>query len=289
MINIHKKTLQDLEFNTVLQQVSTYCVSNLGKDEVLNIAPFKSKETLLKSLHQVNEYVSSFENDNRIPNHGFDEITEAKKLLGIENSFLEIDSFRKIAAISETSNTLITHFKKFEEYYPTLYFDASQIELTTLIIEQINAVINKFGEIKDDASETLYNIRKTINALNGKINSSFTSALNRYHGQNFLDDIRESVVENKRVLAVKAMYRRKVKGAILGGSKTGSIIYIEPEATLQFHRELNNLQYEEKEEVNKILKELTNFIRTYKPLLLQYQVSRIFNNYGYCICQGHVQ
>jgi DNA mismatch repair protein MutS2 len=271
MINIHKKTLQDLEFNTVLQQVSTYCVSNLGKDEVLNIAPFKSKETLLKSLNQVNEYVSSFENDNRIPNHGFDEITEATKLLGIENSFLEIGSFRKIAAISETSNTLIIHFKKFEEYYPTLHIDASQIELTTLIIEQINAVINKFGEIKDDASETLYSIRKTINSLNGKINSSFTSALNRYHGQNFLDDIRESVVENKRVLAVKAMYRRKVKGAILGGSKTGSIIYIEPEATLQFHRELNNLQYEEKEEVNKILKELTNFIRTYKPLLLQYQ------------------
>jgi DNA mismatch repair protein MutS2 len=271
MINIHKKTLQDLEFNTVLQQVSTYCVSNLGKDEVLNIVPFKSKETLLKSLLQVNEYVSSFENDNRIPNHGFDEITEAIKLLGIENSFLEIDSFRKIAAISETSNTLITHFKKFEEYYPTLHLDASQIELTTLIIEQINAVINKFGEIKDDASETLYNIRKSINALNGKINSSFTSALNRCHSQGYLDDIRESVVENKRVLAVKAMYRRKVKGAILGGSKTGSIIYIEPEATLQFHRELNNLQYEEKEEITKILKELTNFIRTYKPLLIQYQ------------------
>jgi DNA mismatch repair protein MutS2 len=271
MINIHKKTLQDLEFDTVLQRVSTYCVSNLGKEEALNMAPFKSKELLLQSLNQVNEYVSSFENDNRIPNHGFDEISEAIKLLGIENSFLEIDNFRKITAISETSNTLIIHFKKFEEYYPTLHIDASQIELTTQIIEQINAVINKFGEIKDDASETLYSIRKAINGLNGKINSSFTSALNRCHGQDYLDDIRESVVENKRVLAVKAMYRRKVKGAILGGSKTGSIIYIEPEATLQFHRELNNLQYEEKEEITKILKELTNFIRTYKPLLIQYQ------------------
>ena len=271
MINIHDKTLQDLEFYTVLQQVSEHCVTALGKDEALKIAPFKSKEILLKSLHQVNEYVSSFENDNRIPNHGFDEITEAIKLLGIENSFLEIDSFRKIAAISETSNALIIYFKKFEEYYPTLHLDASQIELTTLIIENINAVINKFGEIKDDASETLYSIRKAINGLNGKINSSFASALNRYNGQDYLDDIRESVVENKRVLAVKAMYRRKVKGAILGGSKTGSIIYIEPEATLQFHRELNNLQYEEKEEITKILKELTNFIRTFKPLLIQYQ------------------
>ena len=272
MINIHKKTLQDLEFSTVLQQVSGYCSTNLGKNEALNIQPFKSKEQLQKSLHQVNEYVASFENDNRIPNHGFSDITDALKLLHIENTFLEIDSFRKIAAISVTTNTLIVFFEKFKEYYTTINNEASQIELTTKIIERIEAVINKFGEIKDDASDTLFTIRKSINALNGKINSSFASALNKYHGQDFLDDIKESVIENKRVLAVKAMHRRKVKGAILGSSKTGSIVYIEPEATLQFHRELNNFEYEEKEEVTKILKELTNFIRDFEPLLQQYQV-----------------
>lgn len=271
MINIHKKTLQDLEFDTILQQVSMHSITDLGKNKILDIAPFKSKEVLLTSLHQLNEYVSSFENDNRIPNHGFDEITEALKLLNIENTFLEIDSFRKISSISATTNTLILFFKKFEEYYPTLHLEASQIELTTQITERVDAIINRFGEIKDDASEILYSIRKSINSLNGKINSSFTSALIRYHSQGYLDDIRESVVENKRVLAVKAMYRRKVKGAILGSSKTGSIVYIEPETTLQFHRELNNLQYEEKEEIIKILKALTNFMRGFEPLLYQYQ------------------
>jgi DNA mismatch repair protein MutS2 len=75
-------------------------------------------------------------------------------------------------------------------------------------------------------------------------------------------------VENIRVLAVKAMYRKKVKGSILGNSKTGSIVYIQPEATMMHTRELNNLQYEEKEEINRILKVLTNFIRPYKDLLL---------------------
>ena len=67
------------------------------------------------------------------------------------------------------------------------------------------------------------------------------------------------------------MYRRKVKGAIMGGSKTGSIVYIEPETTLNYSRELNNLEYEEKEEVIKILKELTDYIRLFLPLLNQYQ------------------
>jgi len=270
MINIHNKTLQDLEFETVLVHASQYCITDLGKNKVLSITPLNSKEELLKSLNQVNEFVSSFDNDNRVPNHGFEDISEALKFLGIEETVLEISSFKKIASISETSNALIKFFNKFNEYYPTLDSDARKIELTTQIIESVNAIINRFGEVKDDASDTLYTIRKSINVINGKVNSSFTSALNSYISQDFLDDIRESVVENKRVLAVKAMHRRKVKGAILGSSKTGSIVYIEPESTLRYHRELNNLEYEEKEEVTKILKGLTNFIREFTPLLHLY-------------------
>jgi DNA mismatch repair protein MutS2 len=61
----------------------------------------------------------------------------------------------------------------------------------------------------------------------------------------YLDDIKESFVQNRRVLAVLAMYRRKVKGTILGSSKTG-IAYVEPEMTLKYSRELSNLEYEEK-------------------------------------------
>ena len=78
-------------------------------------------------------------------------------------------------------------------------------------------------------------------------------------------------MENRRVLAVKAMHRRKVKGAVLGQSKTGSIVYIEPQETLEYANELSNLYYEETEEVNRILKALTQYIRPYKPLLVSYQ------------------
>ena len=271
MINIHQKTLQDLEFATVLNQVSEYCITALGNEAALSISPYKDKETLLFSLQLTNEYISSFYNDNRIPNHGFDSITKELKLLKIENTFLEPHSLKKIVSISLTSNDLIKFFKKFETYYPTLQQFSNKIEVTTDIINKIDSVINRFNEVKDDASPTLYQLRQQINKLKGKINSSFTSALNHYHNLEYLDDIRESVVDNKRVLAVKAMYRRKVKGAIMGGSKTGSIVYIEPETTLQHTRELNNLQYEEGEEVVRILKEVTNYIRFYLPLLELYQ------------------
>ncbi|PKG50436.1 MULTISPECIES: endonuclease MutS2 [Olleya] len=271
MINIHEKTLQDLEFYTVLQQVSEYCVTALGNQETLTILPYKDKEELLRALQLTNEYLSSYYNDNRIPNHGFDTITKELQLLKIENTYLETHSLKKLVSISLTANEIVKFFKKFETYYPGLHQHSLRIEVTTAIIEKVDSVVDRFGDVKDNASALLQQLRQEINKLKGKINSSFTSALNQYHNLEYLDDIRESVVDNKRVLAVKAMYRRKVKGAIMGGSKTGSIVYIEPETTLQHTRELNNLEYEQSEEVVRILKEVTNYMRHYLPLLNLYQ------------------
>ncbi|PSG88264.1 endonuclease MutS2 [Aurantibacter aestuarii] len=271
MINIHEKTIQDLEFQTVLNQVSDHCITTLGKEKAFKILPFKDKDTLIYELQLTNDYVSSFYNDNRIPNHGFDAITKELQLLKIENTYLEPLSLKKIVSISLTANDLVTFLQKFKEYYPTLEQFSKRIEVTKQIIEQIDAVINRFNEVKDDASPLLQELRQQINKLKGKINSSFASALNTYHNLDYLDDIRESVVDNRRVLAVKAMYRRKVKGAIMGGSKTGSIVYIEPETTLNHSRELNNLEYEEHEEEIRILKELTNYLRLFLPLIKNYQ------------------
>lgn len=271
MTSIHNKTLQDLEFETVLTTVSELCVTENGKEKAFEIAPFRHKEETLKALQQTSEYVASFTNNNVIPNHYFDAIAYELKFLAIEDSFLEVSSFKKIASLVDTTLALILYFKKFEDYYPYLYQDVAEIPIEKAILKEIDQVLDKYGEIKDNASLDLMNIRKQINLVRGKINQSFGSALTQYNSSGYLDDIRETVVENRRVLAVLAMYRRKVKGSVLGQSKTGSIVYIEPEATLRYSRELNNLEYEEREEITRILKVLTNVIRPYRELLVSYQ------------------
>ncbi|MGB5554181.1 MAG: DNA mismatch repair protein MutS [Flavobacteriaceae bacterium] len=271
MGNIHEKTLQDLEFPTVLQQLVSRCNTEMGKERALEIAPIDDEQTLINVLGQTAEYLSSLISENRIPNHGFDRIDNELQLLRIENTALEVGSFRKLGAICSTTNTLKKFLKKFKEYYPLLFATAEAIEANTEIPTQIDLVIDRFGEVKDKASDSLFDIRRQINQVKGKIGQSFASALNTYHGSDYLDDIRESVVENRRVLAVKAMYRRKVKGSVMGTSKTGSIVYIEPEATLKYSRELNNLEFDEHEEIQRILKALTNLIRPFRLLLKQYQ------------------
>lgn len=271
MISITEKTLQDLQFPTVLETISSICNTDIGKQKALEITPFRDKETLMSALMQTSEYVSSFQNNNAIPNHGFDAITYEIKFLGIEDSFLEVGSFRKIATISETTNVLLAFLNKFNDYYPNLCAKSSGIQYTKEIISLVDVVVDKYGEIKDNASPELLNIRRNMNLVRGKMNQSFGIALTQYNGLGYLDDIKESFVQNRRVLAVLAMYRRKVRGTILGSSKTGSIAYIEPETTLNYSRELSNLEYEEKEEITRILKQLSNAIRPFLPLLIQYQ------------------
>ncbi|WP_339837418.1 DNA mismatch repair protein MutS [uncultured Flavobacterium sp.] len=271
MISITNKTLQDLEFTTILETVSEKCNTEIGKQKALQIVPFKDKETLMDALHQTSEYVASFSNNNTIPNHGFENLTKDIKFLQIEDSFLEVGTFRKLAHLSETTNILLKFFQKFEEYYPKLNQKASQVEHTKFIIQKIDEVVDKYGEIKDNASPDLVNIRRNIALVRGKVNQSFGMALSQYNSLGYLDDIRETVVENRRVLAVLAMYRKKVKGSILGNSKTGSIAYIEPEATLRYSIELSNLAYEEREEIQRILKKLSYEIRPFTNLLMQYQ------------------
>jgi DNA mismatch repair protein MutS2 len=166
---------------------------------------------------------------------------------------------------------MLHYFKKFEDYYPYLNAKASEIEITKDISNLIDIVVDKYGEIKDNASPDLLNIRRDMNSVRGKVNQSFGMALTQYNSLGYLDDIKESFVQNRRVLAVLAMYRRKVKGSILGSSKTGSIAYIEPETTLKYSRELSNLEYEEKEEITRILQQLSNQIRPFLPMLIQYQ------------------
>ena len=271
MVRIDKKTLQDLEFPSVLQQISEFCITDPGRNEVLAIVPYKDTESIQPELYRVKEFTASFDNENRIPNHGFEAISNELHLLNIENSSLEIGAFRRILSVSNTTKELLTFFKKYNEFYTQLYEYSGDVDYTNSISEAIIAVIDRYGVIKDSASSELAAIRKRLNVVKGQINSSFTKALSRYSSSDLLDEIRESVVDNRRVLAVKAMHRRKVKGMVLGQSKTGSIVYIEPQETLEFANELSNLGYEEQEEVKRILKELTDFIRPFRETLSGYQ------------------
>ena len=255
MLSIPEKSLEDLEYNEVLKQCADFAITPMGKERIYLLKPLTDSAVVLNDLQKTSE------------NHGFDDLSPYFKLLKIENSVLELEAFRNLARNTETTNTLVRFLEKFKTYYPTLYGCSESLYEEKEIKPTVDGVIDRFGEVRNDASEALFSIRKQIQQLRGKISSSFNKALSQFGNADYLDDIRESVIENRRVLAVKAMHRRKVKGAIMGSSKTGSIVFIEPEATNAQTRELKNLEFEEGEEIKKILSKLTDFFRPYLPYL----------------------
>lgn len=268
---IPKKTLEDLEFNLVVEAISKYCVTSLGKELLNDLDPQYEFKNIDFSLNLVSEYLSSLDNDNNFPNHGFESISKDLKIIEIENSQLDIESFRKIKVVVELTISHIKYLKKFKEYYKNIFLLVEFLEVEKNIITEINSVIDKFGLIKDNASIDLLEIRKGINTTKSKIRQSFSTALNSYNASGYLDEIKESTIDNRRVLAVKAMYRRKVKGQMMGSSKTGIIVYIEPQETLVQSRKLQDFLYDEDQEIKRILKELTSFLRPYISLLKNYQ------------------
>jgi DNA mismatch repair protein MutS2 len=268
---IPKKTLEDLEFDVVVENILTYCVTSHGKEKLNSLKPSLEFDQINFSLDLVSEYLSSMDNDNNFPNHFFESISKEIKIIQILNSQLEIDSFRKIKTVVELTILHIKFLKKFKTYYVNIYELTKDLDIVKEIVQEINSVIDKYGFIKDNATNDLLNIRNNINSTKSKIRQSFSSALNSNNSQGYLDEIKESLIDNRRVLAVKAMYRRKVKGQMMGSSKTGSIVYIEPQETLIQSRKLQDFLYDENEEIKKILKNLTSFLQPYCTTLTDYQ------------------
>ena len=268
---IPKKTLEDLEFDVVVDNILTYCVTSHGKEKLKSLKPSLVFDQINFSLDIVSEYLSSLDNDNNFPNHFFESISKEIKIIQILNSQLEIDSFRKIKTVVELTILHIKFLKKFKSYYVNIYELTKDLDIVKEIIQEINSVIDKYGFIKDNATNELLNIRNNISSTKSKIRQSFSSALNSNNSSGYLDEIKESLIDNRRVLAVKAMYRRKVKGQMMGSSKTGSIVYIEPQETLIQSRKLQDFLYDENEEIKKILKDLTSFLQPYCNTLTNYQ------------------
>lgn len=271
MKTIQPQTISDLEFDRVLNQLGQRALTQGGKMRCLAITPMIDQAAIEIALKEVEEYKASIGSDQGFPGHHFDALTEVLHQLSIENSVLELNGFKKIKHVCLTTETIKRFLKKFDQFYIVLNQYADQIPYVDHPVSLIDSILDRIGQVKDDASQELLFLRKSILRVKSSINKSFSQALSRYAQADFLDEIRESVVDNKRVLAVKAMHRKKVKGVVMGQSKTGSIVYIEPQQTLEFAQELSSFLYQEIEEVKRLLKWLTNALRPYITEITKYE------------------
>ena len=262
--------LNELEFPKLLEEITPYAYSPRVAEKISNIQPLPQKEAKFL-LKKTSEYLSSYESENYIPFDEYEDIEEPLKLMLIENFRLEASAFLRIRKITEQIGKLQSFFPKFSENFPNLEEEIKNIEFRKEIIDKISAVFNRFGEVKNEASPLLKEIRESISIAKKNIQENFNKSLNHYAQQDFLDEIRESTIEDQRVLAVKSGFKKRVSGRVLGVSKTGSITYIQPDSVVRHYHQLRESEEEQKKEVDRILRKLTSEIAEFHSQLSDYQ------------------
>lgn len=223
------------------------------------------------ALKKTSEFLTSFESSNAIPFNEYEDIEADLKLMMIENFRLENKAFIRIKNIAEQIGRLQKFFPTLAETFPTLNNEVQQLIFRKEIIDKVDKVFNRFGEVKSEASEVLKTLRMEIGQARKSIDEHFNRTLSTYAQQDFLDDIRESIIEDQRVLAVKSTFKKRVSGRVLGISKTGSITYIQPESVIKPYFKLRESQEEEKKEIDRILRKLTAELSKFQPELSVYQ------------------
>jgi DNA mismatch repair protein mutS domain protein len=269
-VQILQDHLNELEFPKLLEEITPYAYSPRVAEKISNIKPLPQKEAEFL-LKKTSEFLSSYESENYIPFDEYEDIEEPLKLMLIENFRLEASAFLRIRKITEQIGKLQSFFPKFSENFPNLEEEIKGLEFRKEIIDKISAVFNRFGEVKNEASPLLKEIRESVSIAKKNIQENFNKSLNHYAQQDFLDEIRESTIEDQRVLAVKSGFKKRVSGRVLGVSKTGSITYIQPDSVVRHYHQLRESEEEQKKEVDRILRKLTSEIAEFHPQLSDYQ------------------
>lgn len=267
-MNIQETDLEELELPELLAEITTYAFSEKTKERILRLRPLK-QEVAEVALKKTSEFLTGFESDNIIPFDEYEDIEKELKLMQIENFRLENHAFIKIKKLTEQIEKLQKFFPQFAEIFPTLSLETGNLDFRKEIIELINTVFNRFGEVKNDASPTLKLLRTEIRQTKNAIDENFNRALTTTG--DFLEDIRESVIDDQRVLAVKSGFKKRVQGRVLGISKTGSITFIQPENVVKHYFKLRENLDEEKKELDRILRKLTSDLAQFHPQLATYQ------------------
>lgn len=269
-VQVTKENLQELEFPKLLAEISPFAYSPKVAEKILHLKLLTIDEAEI-SLKKASEFLTSFESSNAIPFSEYEDIEAELKVMHIENFRLENAAFIKIKNLTEQIGKLQKFFPTFSETFPILLEEVQKLEFKKEIVEKIDKVFNRFGEVKSEASPVLKTLRTEIQHAKKHIQENFSKTLSHLSSTDFLDEIKETVIDDQRVLAVKSSFKKRVPGRILGVSKTGSITYIQPESVSKHQFKLREAEEEEKKEIDKILRKLTAEIAIFAPELEEYQ------------------
>ena len=263
--------LLQLEFDKVKELVSLQCQTPLAKEKVSQLRIHDDWDYISNALFQTHEYKILLNGGEDIPNSFSDNISREIKWLSIPGALLSADQILLLRKLAENASRIYRWFNLEKiATNPSLSKIIGESWYEGGIIEIIDDILEENGSVKDSASADLANIRTTLYQKRNALRKLFDKIVKQLQQAGHLSDIGESFMNGRRVLAVLSENKRTIKGVIHAESDTGKTSFIEPEETTGLNNEIFSLEYEEKREIERILRKLTTDLQNYESFLSQY-------------------
>jgi len=257
-----------LEFNKVKELLVLYCQADYARQKATDLRIHTRLDFVETDLRQSHEYRQLLANAIYFPNDHILNLSRELKLLSIPGSVLNAEELQLIRKLAESMEKLFRWFDaERKEAFPALTKVISQTYYEKLIAELISEVLDEYGQIRDNASEDLKTIRMSLFRKRNELRRLFEKIVARLNKQGYLAEIEESFMSGRRVLAVLAEQKRKVKGILHGESDSRKTAFVEPEETIELNNIINDLESSEKKEIYRILRELTGKLALYATIL----------------------
>lgn len=257
--------LKKLEFDKILEAISNYCKTYIGKTYVAELRPSQDAEEVQHMLSETSQGVVLIQRNSTPPLGSIADITVYLKTLDGCGS-LSIKALLELQNILQMSASLKDYFAK--DYLETSDFSAIEQYFNDLYVNP--SIVSTFAKsivdedtIADSASSKLQNIRRRERKIEQDIRSKLNTIL---HSSTYSKYMRENIVtirNGRFVVPVKEEYRSSVKGFVHDMSSSGSTVFIEPIAVFDLNNELSNLHIEESLEIERILQNLSGLLYPY--------------------------
>lgn len=252
-------------FDSVRSLIDEKCAGSWGVEEAEKISFSNDFDTIVTSLTLINEMMSLITDSNALPVPVVIDLRQQFADTKAEGTFLET---KDLIALKKNISTLRELVKFISDADPNRFPSLINFVKDTFtfanIENRIDSIINRFGDVKDNASPNLAQIRRDIIISQNSVSKIMRSVLNKAAEDGLIDkDVTPSLREGRLVIPVSSMNKRRIPGIVHDESATGKTVFIEPTAVVEVNNRIRELENEERREIIRILTEFTNFVRPY--------------------------
>jgi len=258
---VNNETLNKLEFDKIKQHILSFATSQIGIELIENLSPYTNKSIIERELKLTVEMKDLLAYDDPFPIDGIKDIRIALRRCEIEESFLTPSDFLDIKSVLTASRLIREYLNKRAQKYPNLWELARNIFVNRVLEYNIEEIIDETGNVKDNASPELRQIREEILRKQDYVRKRLYAILKQISEKDYTQDDIIPQRDGRLVIPIKVEHKRHVPGVVHGTSSTGLTVFIEPAEIVELNNEILQLQFQEQKEIERILRELTNKVR----------------------------